>query len=162
MAAIGPFASSQHTSLMLTYQGNGVFAGIGTQPQQIPLLKDEMVERITKGFLPIVIEGDEEIAWIYLNTIDDPRGYEDDSDEIQTEYIELSMDLFPIKINKKLRRKLHMGHDKFFEAIGVEYFIKNDEVISRIDYDKFERFIWSIALWKNWPYWPVFLMNKNY
>ena len=142
MIAIGQSASSQHTSLMLTYQGNGVSAGIGTQISQIPLLKDEMVERITKGYLPIVIEGDKEIAWIYLNTIDDPRGYEgEDFDEIQTEYIELSMDLFPIKINKMLRRKLQRGYDKFFEAIGVEYSIENDEVISKIDYDKFERFI---------------------
>ena len=142
MVAIEPFASSQHTSLMLTYQGNGVLAGIGTQSQQIPLLKDEMVERISKGYLPIVIEGAEEIAWIYLNTIDDPRGYEgDDFEEIQTEYIELSMDLFPIKINKKLRRKLHKGYDKFFKAIGVEYSTENDEVITKIDYDKFEKFL---------------------
>lgn len=143
MVAIEPFASSQHTSLMLTYQGNGVTAGIGTQAQQIPLLKNEMVERISNGYLPIVIEGDKQIAWIYLNTIDDPRGYEgEDFDEIQTEYIELSMDLFPIKINRKLRRKLQRGYDKFFETIGVEYFIgENDEVISKIDYDKFEKFI---------------------
>ena len=93
--------------------------------------------------MPIVIEGDKQIAWIYLNTIDDPRGYEgEDFDEIQTEYIELSMDLFPIKINRKLRRKLQRGYDKFFETIGVEYFIgENDEVISKIDYDKFEKFI---------------------
>ena len=142
MVAIGPLASSQHASLMLTYQGNGVSAGIGTQVPQIPLLKDEMVERISKGYLPIVIEGNKQIAWIYLNTVDDPRGYEgEDFDEIQTEYIELSMDLFPIKINKKLRRKLQKGYDKFFETIGVEYFMENGEVISKIDYDKFEKFI---------------------
>ena len=140
MVTIGPLTFSQYTSLMFTYQGNGVFASIGTKTQQIPLLQEEMVERISKGYLPIVIEGNEEIAWIYLNTLDDPRGYEDL--DVTTDYIELEMYLFPVKINKKLRRKLHSGYKTFFETIGVDYSIENGEIVSHIDYSKFEQFIY--------------------
>jgi len=148
MVSSEPFASSQQTSLMLTWQKVGeVVKGIGTPVSQIPLLKDEMVECISNGYLPIVIEGDRDIAWIYLNTVDDPRGYEGEDFEIQTNFIELSMDLFPLKIEKRLMRKLRLGHEnykRFFKAIGVEYDEdENGEIISRINYKKFEKFVYS-------------------
>ena len=147
MIKIGSSAFCHHTSLMLKYQGNKATNGIGAQVSQIPLLKDEMVKRISEGYWPIVIEGDNNIAWIYLNTVDDPRGYEgEDYDEIETDYIELSADLFPIKINDNLRelltRKRYGGYEKFFKTIGVRYSsLENGEIISVINYDKFEKFI---------------------
>jgi hypothetical protein len=148
MVTIEPLAFCQ-SSLMLTYQGHGATAGIGTQVSQIALLKDEMVERISHGFLPIVIEGNQEIAWIYLNTVDDPRGYEgEDFDGIQTDYEELFMDLFPIRIDedlKKLLNKQRGGYKQFFKTIGVEYLDPqktNGEIVSKINYDKFDKFVY--------------------
>lgn len=147
MITIGSLAFAQQTSLMLMFQGHKATKGIPVY--EIPLLKDEILECIPNGYMPIVIEGNYEIAWIYLNTVDDPREYVgEDFDEIETSYIELYNDLFPIRINETLKelltRKRYGGFKKFFKTIGVRYSNDdNGEIITKINYDKFEPFVFG-------------------
>ena len=40
-----------------------------------------------------------------------------------------------------LKNSLIKGNKVFFETLGIEYIIENEEVISKINYEKFERFV---------------------
>jgi hypothetical protein len=61
--------------------------------------------------------------------------------DFESDYFEIIMDLFPLKINKELKKSLKLGNKAFMEKLGIEYLVKNGEVISKIDYEKFENFV---------------------
>ena len=100
----------------------------------------EKIESLIKdGEYPVVIEYDHDIAWILLNDPDNSRDYPEA--HFKSDYFETITDLFPIKINKTLKNSLIKGNKVFFETLGIEYIIEDEEVISKINYDKFERFV---------------------
>jgi hypothetical protein len=61
--------------------------------------------------------------------------------DFDSDYFDIILDLFPLKINKELKRSLRLGNKAFMEALGIEYLVEDGEVISLIDYDKFENFM---------------------
>ena len=109
------------------------------QTGQLLFLNEEMASLIKNGNIPIVIECDRDVAWIYLNDVYDGRDYPEV--EFESDYFNIIVDLFPIKINKELKKRLKKGCRAFMNALGVEYLIENGEVISKINYDKFEKFM---------------------
>lgn len=143
LVSIGTIAYGQHKSLILNYEGHQSYGGIGTPEKKIPELHDEMVELIKKGYATLVIEGNDEIAWILLNDVSNPKDYTDGSSlaSIESDYINLIQDLFPIKITKSLKRKLNRGINVFMTALGIEYVVDGDEVTTIVDYDKFEKYL---------------------
>ena len=99
----------------------------------------KMESLIKDGEYPVVIEYDHDIAWILLNDPDNSRDYPETN--FKSDYFETITDLFPIKINKTLKNSLIKGNKVFFETLGIEYIIEDEEVISKINYEKFERFV---------------------
>ena len=97
-----------------------------------------MESLIKEGNIPIVIECDKDIAWLYLN---DPMGRDYPEVNFESNYFEIILDLFPLKINKELKKSLKKGNKTFIEKLGIEYVIEDGEVFSKIDYDKFEKFM---------------------
>ena len=143
MIMVGTLATSAplkgpKKELLLTCQGKENFSRDNPRAEQVLLLREEMESLIREGNIPIVIECDKDVAWIYLN---DPLGRDYPEVDFDSDYFEIIMDLFPLKINKELKKSLSVGNKKFMETLGVEYLIENGEVISKIDYDKFENFM---------------------
>ena len=101
-------------------------------------MREEVESLIKEGNYPVVIECDKKVAWIFLNDPDDGRDYPEVN--FESNYFEM-LDLFPLKINRTLKKSLKMGNKEFLEALGIEYIVRNGEVFSRIDYNKFERFM---------------------
>ena len=93
---------------------------------------------IKNGSIPIVIEGENNVAWIYLN---DPEGRDYPDIDFESNYFEIIQDLFPLKINKELQKSLKKGNKAFLKTLGIEYIIEGEEVISRINYKVFEKFM---------------------
>ena len=141
MILVGSLAFAQEKSLLLTYQGEGAYSGIGIQSEDIPLLRDKMINLIKEGRTPIVIEGDWEVIWLYLNDTYDPRDWVEI--DFESEYSDEIQDLFPIKTNNKIRKilKKKWDNNKLMETLGIRYQIENDEVVSIIDYEKFEKYL---------------------
>ena len=125
-------------ALLLLCQGNENFCRDNPRPAQIFSLREEMESLIKEGNIPIVIECDRSVAWLYLNDPNNGRDYPEV--DFQSDYFEIILDLFPLKINQKLKKKLKEGNKSFIQALGIEYITFNGEVISKIDYDKFENF----------------------
>ena len=124
--------------LLLTCQGKETFSRDNPRPADIMSLREEMESLIKDGSIPIVIECDKDVAWIFLN---DPMGRDYPEVNFESDYFEIILDLFPLKINKELKRSLKQGNKAFMEALGIEYLVENGEVISLINYDKFEDFM---------------------
>lgn len=133
LAFCGPV---QKKTLVLIYQGSS--DSIKSEP--ILFLRDEMCSLIKQGGFPLIVEKDKDVAWIYLN---DPEGARDyPGVNFESDYFEVIMDLFPIKLTKKLKNALKKGSKNFITTLGIAYVVEDDEVISRIDYKKFEKFVY--------------------
>ena len=124
--------------LLLTCQGKETFSRDNPKPADIQFLREEMESLIREGNIPIVIECDRDVAWIFLN---DPMGRDYPEVDFESDYFEIILDLFPLKINKELKKSLRQGNKAFMEALGIKYLVENGEVISLIDYEKFENFM---------------------
>lgn len=125
-------------ALLLSCQGNETFCRDNPRPAQIFSLREEMESLIREGNIPIVIECEKNVAWIYLN---DPMGRDYPEVNFESDYFEILLNLFPLKINKELKKSLKQGNRAFIEALGIEYRVEDGEVTSLIDYDKFENFV---------------------
>ena len=142
MLLVGSLAlSQQKSSLLLTYQGNGSYLGTGIQSEDVPLIREEMGNLIKKGYTPILVEGDWEVIWLYLNDPYTPI----DSIEIdfESDYLDTIQDLFPIKPSKRIKKILSKKWDKkkVMDVLGIRYLVEDDEVISLINYKKFEKYL---------------------
>lgn len=137
LAASAPLKGPKK-ELLLTCQGKETFSRDNPRAADVLCLREEMESLIREGNIPIVIECDKDVAWIYLN---DPLGRDYPEVDFDSDYFEIILDLFPLKINKELKKSLAIGNKAFMDALGVEYLIENGEVISKIDYDKFENFM---------------------
>ena len=142
-------AASAQNSLIIKYEGNGVYGGGGMLSSEAYKAKDEIVSKLQKNFLAILVESGPNrfgtyipiTVWIYLNDPENPTDYNDVSD-IKSDYLD-TIDLFCIKLSPKLRRILkHKGVKPFLESIGVKYNIdENGDVVTHINYDKLEKFV---------------------
>ena len=129
--------------LLLTCQGKETFSRDNPRAADILCLREEMESLIKDGSIPVVIECDRNVAWIYLN---DPMGRDYPEVDFESDYFELILDLFPLKINKELKKSLKSGNKAFMETLGIEYLVENGEVFSIIDYEKFENFMfWRLT-----------------
>jgi len=128
-------------ALLLKSEGKETFTRDNPRAADVLLLREEMQSLIKEGNIPIVIECDKDVAWIYLN---DPMGRDYPEVDFDSDYFDIILDLFPLKINKELKRSLSAGNKAFMEALGIEYLVQDGEVISKIDYDKFENFMFWI------------------
>ena len=124
--------------LLLTCQGKENFSRHNPRAADILYLREEMESLIKEGNFPIVIECDRNVAWIYLN---DPMGRDYPEVDFDSDYFDIILDLFPLKINKELKKSLKQGNKAFMETLGIEYLVENGEVLSIIDYEKFENFM---------------------
>jgi len=124
--------------LLLTCQGRETFSRDNPRAADVLCLREEMESLIKEGNIPVVIECDRSVAWIYLN---DPMGRDYPEVDFESDYFEIILDLFPLKINRELKKSLTVGNKAFMEKLGIEYLVEDGEVISKIDYDKFENFM---------------------
>lgn len=131
-------AKSKQKALILVCQGTEEFSRDNPRAEQVLLLREEMSSLIKEGNIPIVIECDRDVAWLFLN---DPMGRDYPEVKFKSDYYGIIVDLFPLKINKTLKRSLKKGNKEFLEALGIEYVVENGEVFSKIDYEKFEKFM---------------------
>jgi len=146
MIMVGTIAMSapqrkHNKELLLTCQGKETFSRDNPRAADVLCLREEMESLIKDGSIPIVIECDRDVAWIYLN---DPMGRDYPEVDFESDYFEIILDLFPLKINKELKKSLKQGNKAFMEALGIEYLVENGEVFSIIDYEKFENFMFWI------------------
>ena len=146
--------------LLLSCQGKETFCRDNPRPADVQFLREEMESLIKEGNIPIVIESDRDVAWIFLN---DPMGRDYPEANFESDYFEVILDLFPLKINKELKKSLNNGNKAFMEALGIEYLVEDGQVISKIDYDKFENFMfWALTKLIKKPFkkadrlWPAF------
>lgn len=149
--------------LLLTCQGKETFSRDNPRAADVLCLREEMESLIKEGNFPVVIECDRDVAWLYLN---DPMGRDYPEVDFESDYFEIIMDLFPLKINYRLKKDLEKGNQKFFETLGIEYSIENGEVISKIDYEKFEKFLFWKAIqrmsWVKADFCQLFLYDFIY
>lgn len=142
MLLVGAFSYSsnpQNKKLIIKYQDIEEFLMDNPGTGKVVFLDEKMTSLIKEGKIPIVIEQEKNVAWIYLNDIYGGRDYPEV--DFESDYLNIIMDLFPLKINRNLRKKLKKGSNAFFDALGVKYLIEDGEIISKINYDKFEKFI---------------------
>ena len=135
---VSPAKIRPKETLLLVCQGNENFSRDNPRAEQVLLMREEVESLIKEGNYPVVIECDKKVAWIFLNDPDDGRDYPEVN--FESNYFEM-LDLFPLKINRTLKKSLKRGNKEFLEALGIEYIIRNGEVFSRIEYDKFEKFM---------------------
>ena len=81
--------------LLLTCQGKENFSRDNPRAADVLCLREEMESLIKEGNIPIVIECDRNVAWIYLN---DPMGRDYPEVNFESDYFEIILDLFPLKI----------------------------------------------------------------
>ena len=142
-------AAAAQNSLIMKYEGNGVYGGAGMLPSEAYKAKDEVVSKLKQNFLVVLVEYAPNkfgkyipvTVWMYLNDQENPRGYNDVSN-LKSDYLD-TIDLFCINLSPRLRRILkHKGVKPFLETVGVEYNIdENGDVITPINYDKLEKFV---------------------
>lgn len=133
--------AQNYAPLKLVCQGSQELSVYIDQPKEISQLRNEMAFLIKKGNFPIVIEEKKDVIWIYLN---DPYGGKDyPTIKFESDYFE-TIDLFPLKLTKQLKNHLKKGNKFLLETLGITYLIKNDEVISKINYNKFDRYVFWI------------------
>ena len=139
MFLLGTLASParirQKESLLLVCQGAEEFVRDNPRAEQVLLMREEVESLIKEGNYPVVIECDRKVAWIFVNDPDNGRDYPEVN--FKSDYFEM-LDLFPLKINRTLKKRLKIGNKEFLETLGIKYLVKNGEVISEIDYDRFE------------------------
>ena len=150
MLIFGISVSAAQNSLIIKYEGNDVFGIAGMLPSEANKAKDEIISKLQQGFLAFLVENTPNrqgvykptIAWIYLNDTKDPRDYHDVSD-IESDYLG-KIELFCINLSPRLRFILKVkGTEGFFNEIGVKYDTdENGDIISIIDYEKFEKFVY--------------------
>ena len=124
-------------TLLLVCQGNKEFSRKNFEIEQILFIREEVESLIKGGSLPVVIECNRNVAWLYLN---DPLGRDYPEVDFESDYFE-TLNLFPLKLTTKLKRMLKKGNKEFLETLGIEYIVENGEVFSKIDYNKFEIFM---------------------
>lgn len=105
-------------------------------------LRDEIEFLIKSGNYPVVIEEKRNVLWVYLN---DPYGGKDyPVSNFESDYFE-TIDLFPLKLSNQLKSCLKKGNKFLLETLGIRYIIKDGEVVSKIDYNKFDRYVFWIC-----------------
>ena len=141
--------ASAQNPLIVKYKGNGVTGGAGMLPSEAYKAKNVVISKLEQDFTAILVEYKQDnsgkyrpkIGWIYLNDINSPRDYIDVSN-VQSDYLG-TVDLFCINLSFRLRMILRFfGVKCLFKTIGVEYYVDEEgNVISNINYDKFEKFV---------------------
>lgn len=147
---LGISVSSAQNSLIIKFEGNGVVGIAGMLPSEAYKAKDEILSKLQQSFLAFLVESAPNrqgvykptVAWIYLNDTKDPRDYHDVSD-IESDYLG-KIELFCINLSPRLRFILKAkGTKGLFDEIGVKYDTdENGDLISIIDYEKFEKFVY--------------------
>ncbi len=134
------FAQQKH-GLMLTYQGHGSYNGYGITTKDIPEIRSNMELLIKEGYLPILVEDDWEVIWLYLNDPFNPIDCEDV--DFESDYICEIEDLFCIKADERIKNLLKekWNNKKVLKILGIKYKVENDEVISVINLKKFEKYL---------------------
>ena len=89
------------------------------------------------GSYPIVLECNRNVVWVFLN--DSLKGTDFPAATFESDYFDF-LDLFAIKLTKKLRKVLKSGNKELLQTLGIEYIVKGEEVFSQIDYEKFGKF----------------------
>ena len=133
--------AQQKRGLMLTYQGHGAYNGCGITSKDIPEIREHMEFLIREGYLPILIEGDWDVIWLYLN---DPVNPIDAVDiDFESDYIEEIQDLFCIKTDERIKTLLKekWNNKKVLKILGIRYKVENDEVTSKVKLKKFEKYL---------------------
>ena len=135
--------AQQKRSLMLTYQGHGSYNGCGITSKDIPEIRENMEFLIRNGYLPILIEGDWDVIWIYLNDLENPIDAIDI--DFESDYLDEIQDLFCIKTDEEIKTLLKEKWDnkKVLKLLGIRYKIDkdSDEVISKIKLKKFAKYL---------------------
>ncbi len=132
------FPQQRGKPIVLTYDGNEKILMENPRNDEPIFPQTEMENLIRNGNFPIIIERDKDVAWILLNDPFNSRDYPEA--RFESDYFEIIMGLFPIKMDKTLKNSFKRGNKAFFETLGIQYIIKKNEVISKINYEKFERF----------------------
>ena len=139
---IGAVASAQgKRGLLLTYQGHGSYNGCGVTPKDIPGIRENMEFLIKKGYLPILIEGDWEVIWLYL---DNPNAtFNRTKIDFESDYINEIHDLLCIKTDEKIKTLLKedWNNKKVLKLLGIKYKTKNDEVTSKVKPKKLKKYL---------------------
>ncbi len=133
-------ATNKHPqkALLLICQGTENFSRDNPRAEEVLLLREEMESLIKEGNIPIVLEYDKNVIWIILNDPYTGRDYPEA--EFDSDYFDIIGDLFHLKLNPELKRSLQKSNKDFINALGIEYQVKNEEIISIIDYDKFDKY----------------------
>ena len=120
--------------LLLYCEGNETVCRDNPRPAQIFSLREEVESLIREGILPIVVEYDRNIVWVFLNPMPKYR------QSFKSDYYESDIGLFPIKIHG-LKKKLRNGNGALFKALGISYVVEGRMVRSVIATDKFEHYV---------------------
>jgi len=124
--------------LILTYEGPNIVYKQKLKKQDLPSLRDRMESIIKSGNIAIAVEKKNDVVWLYLN---DPCGRDYTDIDLQSDYLEVIQDLFPLKLTDKLKKSLKEGNESFIKTLGIEYIVVDKEIISKIDYETFEQYI---------------------
>lgn len=128
--------------LQLISQGTQELSVYIEHQEEALQLRDEIEFLIKNGNYPVVIEEKRNVLWVYLN---DPYGGKDyPVSNFESDYFE-TIDLFPLKLTNQLKSCLKKGNRFLLETLGIRYIIKDGEVISKIDYSKFDRYVFWIC-----------------
>lgn len=129
---------SQESTLFITYDGCKTTFRQSLKVDELSSLRNRMESLIKSGCIPLVIESENDVVWVYLN---DPIGAKDYPEaDFESDYFEVIKDLFPLKLTSKLKKSLKKGNRAFMKTLGVKYVIEDEEVISKINYNVFEKF----------------------
>lgn len=135
---ISTLALAQNNPFRLVVSGHSTYSESLVKDNNIQELRNVCDSLIRKGYIPTVLNKECDVVWIYLY---DPTSATDfiDDDEEEVDYGEPIYDLFPIKLNKQLKRIYQQGNASFMKKLGITYSVdkETDEVISIIDYEKF-------------------------
>ena len=131
--------TTQQSELFITYDGYKTTFRQNLKVEEVPSLRDRMSSLIKDGNVPIILEEENDVVWIFLNDSENARDYPDT--ELTSDYSEIIQDLFPLKLTKKLKKSLKKGNKAFIKTLGIEYLVENEEVISKINYKTFEKFV---------------------
>lgn len=133
--------AQNNAPLKLICQGTKEHSAYIKHQEEALQLRDEVEFLIKDGNYPVVIEEKRNVLWVYLN---DPYGAKDyPVSNFESDYFE-TVDLFPLKLTNQLKSCLKKGNKFLLETLGITYIINDGEVISKIDYNKFDRFVFWI------------------
>ena len=143
--------ASAQNSLIIKYEGDGMSGLAGMLPSEANKARSEVISKLQQNFLTILVESAPNkygvykpaVVWIYLNDTKHPRHYHDTS-HIKSDYLG-QIELFCINLSPKLRFILkRKGTRDLLNEIGGEYNIdENGYIVSIIDYDKLEKYVYN-------------------